>query len=448
MSFLRADDAEWMRELPAIPKAPAAATTRCFARRGKVIRLDDLVVDNDKEKRQKEQKKKRRDESSESSDDDDDAATESQKKLAALIKKCSDELGDESSMRDAPKWGEQVFGAQDLPVSRLELESIQWLSLASRTSRRDQASEDDGEEFLLDLLTGQWMLPLFLHGKSSPALLPYIFDKMTYSSNTRIQQAACSLLCEYFRKHGGELDWHPDFVRVLRCYGYQDATPQASDPAGAIGPPTNFSYVLEFLAVLSRSSFLQKSEPENYIFILARCLLDRKLLPFFSSIQDCIALLVNYLTEDEWTFCLPRLAHSLARVSKELVNVLHVTRKLRGARKRIQQLRREISFELLSMTNNELERQPKQVIFALEGYDLKDSVDFVQLYYHMELVDMWLRYDPSFKSDEEAFSTWMSLLRGFSLRIFCGDYRTFANKVRNRAAFLVSIYSEKSSSTS
>ncbi|EFJ15835.1 hypothetical protein SELMODRAFT_422408 [Selaginella moellendorffii] len=378
MSFLRADDAEWMRELPAIPKAPAAATTRCFARRGKVIRLDDLVVDNDKEKRQKEQKKKRRDESSESSDDDDDAATESQKKLAALIKKCSDELGDESSMRDAPKWGEQVFGAQDLPVSRLELESIQWLSLASRTSRRDQASEDDVS--LTDAL-------------NSDVLFEYAHP-------------ASSLLTA---------------LRILSS--------RLTDA---------------FLFI----SFLQKSEPENYIFILARCLLDRKLLPFFSSIQDCIALLVNYLTEDEWTFCLPRLAHSLARVSKELVNVLHVTRKLRGARKRIQQLRREISFELLSMTNNELERQPKQVIFALEGYDLKDSVDFVQLYYHMELVDMWLRYDPSFKSDEEAFSTWMSLLRGFSLRIFCGDYRTFANKVRNRAAFLVSIYSEKSSSTS
>ncbi|EFJ27287.1 hypothetical protein SELMODRAFT_412322 [Selaginella moellendorffii] len=61
----------------------------------------------------------------------------------------------------------------------------------------------------------------------------------------------------------------------------------------------------------------------------------------------------------------------LQKVSKELVN---------GARhQRIQLLQREIAFELLSMTNNELD-------LRIGSYDLRENVDIVQLYYHMELV--------------------------------------------------------------
>lgn len=250
-----------------------------------------------------------------------------------------------------------------------------------------------------------------------------------------------------------KLDWVPtidDFMDTLRVYGYEEVSLDSesmdfsnnchNEAVKDQGPPKNIRSFLEFIIVCfeTRSSRYTASVAERLLLVMARLLLERRILALARLVQECIMILVDYFVEEEWSASCNYLATSISKLTKVTHNAVYLVGALNSSGTRVKCLQQKVA--LLELTKSLGRRMAppnaKEVIRTFGSIDLKaKNVDFLNVYNRLVLADYFLWCNEEFK-DKISMYKWLHFLKSGSLQIFGGDERPFATRVRNRASFL------------
>ncbi|KAL0417673.1 UNVERIFIED_CONTAM: hypothetical protein Sradi_1180800 [Sesamum radiatum] len=370
-------------------------------RKKKLIYLDDLLADFEKEQKKINERKSKQKKIRKVRDADDEIDDATETRLSECVDKCQKEArinqinGDE----EMPFWGIQVFGSQEkLPQqeypelkssvllqsfvkheisSLVEVNIEKGSAIASFISLPLNCSSGSvcirvavaGEDFLEGLLVDGWLLHLvYKSGCVEKSIAMWTFNLMLYSSKIRLVEAACEFWCSILSLSGKadsssiKIDWvpgYPDLRRALQSYGFLLGLPSkfSSDidmaPADSVpaGPPQNIRSWIKCTVFCChvRNSNIKVSvqEAEELLVIIISLFLDRQLLGLSMVLREAMLSLVNFFGDEEWPDSCKKVAKSLADRLPCNINCLRVVESIVGVDGRSKQLRGAVAFQFL-----------------------------------------------------------------------------------------------------
>ncbi|KAK7262252.1 hypothetical protein RJT34_29816 [Clitoria ternatea] len=429
-------------------------------KRKKVIGLDDLLKDHyieqDKllEKGNKQARAKAK--KSKTSYDDEDSK---EAKLTRLVEKCHNQLKAFGDEQEIPPWGVKVFGDQkafpslDFP----DIGSCKLIQsfLNNKLNSVVGLAEDKGDIFLEGLLVNGWLPKLaFLSGHVEKPVAIWAFNTMLYSSKEEVQNSSCDFWCAilFSKKEvdplSVKIDWFPEYTdlrRALDIYGFLfkfSASAELNNLESDIGgPPQNIRAWVRFVTVCclirSKKAIFSAVEAEEIVEIIICLFLDRQFQGLVVLLSDCMQTIVNYFTDQEWCSSCENIAKFIAcRVSMDL-NCIQTIECVSEVNSRCKQLRSAVAYQTLvscfdGVSNGE------GVLRSLRAVNFKDKkCDFFKLYIHLVLAENWILSNSSIDDTSVIYEMFCLYLRDCSSLISATDLRSYASKVRHRAAYLL-----------
>ncbi|PIN09608.1 hypothetical protein CDL12_17816 [Handroanthus impetiginosus] len=226
----------------------------------KLISLDDLVEDFEKEKKRLNERKSKQKKIQKVCDEEDEVEDATEAQLSECVDKCQKEINQINGDDEMPVWGIRLFGDQEkLPQQEYpELKSSILLQSCLNNNINSLVELDienvAGENFLEGLLVNGWLLHLaHASGCVEKSVATWTFNLMLYSSKVELMEAACEFWCNILSLKDKadssiiKIDWLPrysDLKRAIQAYGFSlskfssdiDMIPTDSVTAG---PPQN-----------------------------------------------------------------------------------------------------------------------------------------------------------------------------------------------------------------
>ncbi|XP_027360672.1 uncharacterized protein LOC113868894 isoform X1 [Abrus precatorius] len=364
--------------------------------------------------------------------------------------------------QEIPPWGIKVFGEQksfpslDFP----DIGSCNLLQsfLNNKLNSVVQLASDKGDIFLEGLLVNGWLPKLaFVRGHVEKPVAIWAFKTMLYSSKKELQNSSSDFWCAIlsFEKEVDELpvkiDWFPgytDLRRALDIYGFLFKFSASVDPkcldSAIRGPPQNIIAWVRFVTacclIRSKKTIFSIVEAEEIVEIIICLFLDRQFQGLLVLLSDCMQAIVNYFTDQEWCSSCENIAKFIScRVSKDL-NCIQTTECVSKVNFRCKQLRRTIAYQTLLSCFDGV-NSGEEIVRSLTEINFKDkSCDFFKMYIHLVLTENWVLSNLYIEDNPVIYEMFCLFLRHCSSLISATDLRSYASKVRHRAAYLLHFY--------
>ncbi|KAL0460137.1 UNVERIFIED_CONTAM: hypothetical protein Slati_0640900 [Sesamum latifolium] len=396
----------------------------------KLIYLDDLLADFEKEQKRHNERKSKQKKVRKVRDADDEIDDATETRLSEISFVENQINGDE----EMPFWGIQVFGSQEkLPQqeypelkssvllqsfvkhgisSLVEVNIEKGSAIASFISLPLNCSSGYGENFLEGLLVDGWLLHLVYNfGCVEKSVAMWTFNLMLYSSKIRLVEAACEFWCSILSLSGKadssriKIDWLPgysDLRRALQSYGF------------LLGSPSKSSSDIDMAPV------------------------DRQLLGLSMVLHEAMLSLINFFRDEEWPDSCKKVAKSLADRLPCNINCLRVVESIVGVDGRSKQLRSAVAFQFLVTCLDKKVFDAEDILRLLVSLNVKDkNCDLFKIYIYLSLVENWLLFDTMLKDKAEILELWAIFLRNCSCGITITDLRSYASNVRSKASYLL-----------
>ncbi|XP_020552430.1 uncharacterized protein LOC105170218 [Sesamum indicum] len=436
----------------------------------KLIYLDDLLADFEKEQKRLNERKSKQKKVRKVRDADDEIDDATETRLSECVDKCQKEINQINGEEEMPFWGIQVFGSQEkLPQQEYpELKSSVLLQsfVKHEINSLVEVNIEKGEDFLEGLLVDGWLLHLvYKFGCVEKPIAMWTFNLMLYSSKIRLVEAACEFWCSVLSLNGKadsssiNIDWLPgysDLRRALQSYGFLLGSPSnfSSDidmaPADSVtaGPPQNirswikcmaFCCHVRYASIIVRAHYvLSIQEAEELLVIIISLFLDRQLLGLSMVLNEAMLSLINFFRDEEWPDSCKKVAKSLAHRLPCNINCLRVVESIVGVDGRSKQLRSAVAFQFLVTCLDEKVFDAEDILRLLVSLNVKDkNCDLFKIYIYLSLVENWLSFDAMLKDKAEIHELWAVFLRNCSCGITITDLRSYASNVRSKASYLL-----------
>ncbi|KAK7257650.1 hypothetical protein RIF29_31782 [Crotalaria pallida] len=429
-------------------------------RKKKLIGLDDLVEDHYRqqnkllEKQTKQAKAKAKKNKRDYDDEDRKEAL-----LSRIVEKCHNQLKAFGDDDEIPLGGVKVFGDKKAfpPLHFPDIRSCNLFQsfLNNKLNSMVELSADKGDNFLEGLLINGWLLKLaFLCGQVEKPVAIWAFNTMLYSSNEELHNFSTDFWCAILST-GKEvdqfpikIDWFPeytDFRRALDLYGFLFKFSSTNEPLNLDsdneGPPQNIRAWVRFVTaccmIRSKKSIFSTVEAEEVVEIIICLFLDRQFQGILVLLNDCMQAIVNYFTDEEWCSSCEKIAKFIAcRVSKDL-NCIQAVECISEASSRCKQLRSSVAYQIL-LSSFDGVNSGEEILRSLVATNFKDkNCDFFKMYIHLVLTENWVLSNSLIEDNPVIFEMFSLYLRHCSNLISATDLRSYASKVRHRAAYLV-----------
>ncbi|XVF46250.1 hypothetical protein PTKIN_Ptkin03bG0012500 [Pterospermum kingtungense] len=427
-------------------------------KRKKLIGLDDLLSDHYKEQRLIEKEAQKRAKARKSYDSDEDKSCQ-EAKLSSLLDDCQNQMKAISSEEEISEWDLCAFGQQKTtpPLSFPELGSWSILKSFMNNELNSVVGLAINQEcsFLEGLLINGWLLKLILKcGRVEKSIATWTFFLMLYSSNEELRLSACEFWCAILSSKIQvgvppiEIDWFPSYSELksaLEIYGFLfNFSSNTSVKASSVckGPPQNIINWIKFTAVYCRLSCKQSdiltSGRQELVEVIICLFLDRRLQGLSVLLRNCMQSVIDSFTEEEWINSYSEIAKSLvSRVPMDL-NCLRAVQCISGVDPRTKNLKSAIAFQILVVCFDNQDNDEEDILTSLKSINVKEKAcDFFKLYLYLVLTENWLQYDEMLRDKLVIREKWGQFLRNCSCQISSTDLRSYASKVRNKAAFLI-----------
>ncbi|KAK4440686.1 hypothetical protein Salat_0403500 [Sesamum alatum] len=433
-------------------------------RRKKLIYLDDLLEDFEKEQKRLNERKSKQKKVKKVLDADEEIDDDTETRLSECVDKCQKEINQINGDEEMPFWGIQVFGSQEkLPQQEYpELKNSVLLQsfMKHEINSLVEVNIEKGEDFLEGLLVDGWLLHLVQKsGCVEKSIAIWTFNLMLYSSKIRLVEAACEFWRSILSLNGKadsssiKIDWLPgysDLRRALQSYGFLlgSLSKSSSDidivPADSVtaGAPQNIRSWIKCTALCCniRNANIKVSiqEAEELLVIIISLFLDRQLLGLSMVLHEAVLSLINFFREEEWPDSCKKVAKSLAYRLPCNINCLRVVESIVGVDGRSKQLRSAVAVQFLVTCLGEKLCDAEDILRLLISLNVKDkNCDLFKIYIYLTLVANWLSFDLMLKDKAEIHELWGVFLRNCSCGITITDLRSYASNVRSKAAYLL-----------
>ncbi|XP_025641683.1 uncharacterized protein [Arachis hypogaea] len=286
---------------------------------------------------------------------------------------------------------------------------------------------------------------------------------MLYSSNEELRNSSSDFWCAVLssRKEVDqlpvEIGWFPEYSDLrtaLDTHGFLFEFSSSGEPKNLDSdtgePPQNIRAWLKFVTacclIRSKRPVFSVVEAEELIEIIICLFLDRQFQGLLVLLNDCVEAIVNYFTDQEWHSSCENIAKFIAsRVSKDL-NCIQSVECIPVASSRCKQLKSAMAYQnLLSCFDGFLcqAHNGEDILRLLRAINFKDkSCDFFKMYIHLVLTENWVLSNSLIEDNPVIYEMFCLFLRQCSSLISASDLRSYASKVRHRAAYLMhfSIY--------
>ncbi|KAI4383778.1 hypothetical protein MLD38_009578 [Melastoma candidum] len=428
-------------------------------RRKKVIGLDDLLTDFYKEEGKRVQaaaSKRRKNPRKGDSDVEDNAREVTVSNALDKYQKQMKEMGCEE---EVAQWGLSAFGVQKRMPSVVPPEPSSCALLLSLNSDKLhsllQFGKDEELLFIEGLLAHGWLsMLIFVGSQVDEVIAKWTFNLCMYGLKEELRSSAYQFWFEILSakdKDKGRLfkiNWLPKYSELkvaLDSYSFiffsSDLEPAIAS-SSCVGPPCNIRMWIKFVSACckarSKWPIFSSLEAEELTQIIIRLLLDRRLEGLSMLLHECLSSVINYFTNEEWSISCNKVAKSIAsRLPKDL-NCLQAVECICGVDLRSKHFRSEVAYQILgSFQDNEAPNE-EQILSFLISIDLKGQCcDLFKVYMYLVLAENWLLSDSTIENKPVIGQMWNFYLRNCSCLIASTDLRSYASKVRNRAAYLL-----------
>ncbi|XP_020214916.1 uncharacterized protein LOC109798895 [Cajanus cajan] len=434
-------------------------------KRKKIIGLDDLLQDHyreqDKLLEKGNKKANTKAKKKKSSYDDKDSK---EAKLTRIVEKCHNQLKAFGEEQEIPLWGVKVFGDQKAfpPLEFPDLGSCNLLQsfLNNKLNSVVELTEDKGDIFLEGLLVNGWLSKLaFLCGHVEKPVAIWAFNTMLYSSKEELRRSSSDFWCAILSSEREvdrfpfKIDWFPEYTdlrRALDIFGFLFTFSSSAEPnnldSDTEGPPQNIRSWIRFITacclIRSKKAIFSAVEAEEIVEIIICLFLDRQFQGLLVLLNDCMEAIVNYFTDQEWCSSCENIAKFIAcRVSKDL-NCIQTVECISEASSRSKQLRSAVAYQTL-FTCFDGVNSGEEILRSLTAINFKDkSCDFFKMYIHLVLIENWVLSNSLIEDNPVIYEMFCRYLQHCSTLISATNLRSYASKVRHRAAYLLhfSIY--------
>ncbi|XP_028808142.1 uncharacterized protein LOC114762742 [Neltuma alba] len=390
-------------------------------KRKKVIGLDDLLNDHYIEQNKlKEKQSKKAKARKYSHEDDDECGNEAM--LSKIVEKCEKQMNELGGEEEISHWGVPAFGDQKAfpPLDFSELESCNLLQsfVDNKLNSVVELAVEKADIFLEGLLINGWLTQLvFLCHHVEKSVATWAFNTMLYSTKEELQTCTCDFWCAILSSTGGDgqltvkIDWFPnykDLRRALDIYGFlfnfsSSAETMDTDSSPG-GPPQNIRAWVRF--------------------VTACC------LGLFSNLCLFLPFLLFFV------LCL------ICSVSKDL-NCIQAVECISEVSSRGKRLRSAVAYESLLPCFDGV-NSGEEILKSLASINLKDkSCDLFNMYIYLVLAENWILSCPEFEDNPVLYEMFCRYLKNCSCLISSTDLRSYASKIRNRAAYLLHFFIHK-----
>ncbi|CAH8263974.1 unnamed protein product [Arabidopsis lyrata] len=412
-------------------------------KRKKVIGLDDLLSDFYKEKSKVIDKvnKKRKVSKVYHSDDDEQGQVDL---LSQCVDECQNQMNEIAGEEENQDWGLSLFGDQKIPIPspHVDLDSCCLLKefMSNQLNLVVDLTVDEGTTFLEGLLVNGWLTRLILTcARVEKFICKWTLNILLYSSKEDLRSSACDFWCSILlsqNKVNGapvEIYWLPNYQELkeaLESYGFRISLSQDVELADADsesqGPPQNIRAWLTLV-----TTFEQTAE------ILVLLLLDRGLLGLSLLLQECLISVIESFKEEEWVSSCKRIANSLASRVPQDMNCLRVVESVSGVDARSKLLRSSIAHQMLVVLLDHKDSD-ENLLSSLMSINVKEkSCNLFKTYISVVLAENWLFSSTLVEEKPVLRDMWAVFLRNCSCQINSTDLRSYASKVRTKAAYLL-----------
>ncbi|KAL6506425.1 hypothetical protein OROGR_024606 [Orobanche gracilis] len=441
---------------------PARLSPTPTKKKKKLIGLDDLLEDFQKEQKRLDEKefKQKKIRKVYDAEDEVDDATEAQ--LSECVDKCQKQINQIDGDEEMPFWGIQVFGEQEKLAHQecLGLKNTVLLQsfLKHKINSLVELHMEKGENFVEGLLVNGWLLHLVsASGSVENSIAKWTFNLMLYSSNVRLMEAACEFWCAIIKyktdSSNIKIDWLPrysDLKRALRAYGFLlDSPSKLSTDIDMVhadsvtgGPPQNIRSWIKYAASCCQrrdaNIIMSTQEAEDLLFIITSLFLDRQLVGLSMSLHESMLSVISFFSDEEWPDICKQVAKSLAHRLPCNINCLRVVESIMGVDIRSKQLRSDVAFRFLVTCLDDKVHDAEEILRLLVSTNVKDKdCDLFQMYIYLNLAENWLMFDTILKDEAEIRELWGVCLRNCSCGITITDLRSYASNVRSKASYLL-----------
>ncbi|GER39694.1 hypothetical protein STAS_16325 [Striga asiatica] len=430
----------------------------------KLIGLDDLLKDYQREQKRLNDNKAKQKNIRKSCDLDDEVDD------VADINQIN---GDE----EMPFWGIQVFGEQVVyrkldqflfhqkvpQLEHAELKNSVLLQsfLNQKINSLFEINVEKEEDFLEGLLVDGWLFHLVsASGHVEESIAKWTFDSILYSSTPRLMEAACEFWCAILSvkdkvdSSSVKIDWLPsysDLKIALNAYGFlMDSPSKFSSEVDMVnadsisaGPPQNIRSWIKFVTYCCQrrdaNIIFSTRETEDLVITIISLFLDRQLLGLSIVLHESLLSAINSFQDDEWPASCKKVATSLAHRLPCNINSLRIVESIIGTDGRSKQLRSAVAFQFLATCLDKKANDAEEILRLLTSINVKDKdCDLFQMYIYLNLAENWLLFEPTLKDKAEISKLWNICLRSCSCGISITDLRSYASNVRSQQGFISS----------
>ncbi|AEC08083.1 actin protein 2/3 complex subunit-like protein [Arabidopsis thaliana] len=429
-------------------------------KRKKVIGLDDLLSDFYKEKSKVIDKvnKKRKVSKVYHSDDDEQGQVD---KLSQCVVECQNQMNEIADEEENQEWGLSMFGDQKTPIPSLlvDLDSCCLLKefMNNQLNLVVGLTVDEGTTFIEGLLVNGWLTRLIMTcGRVEKFICKWTLNILLYSSKEDLRSSACDFWCSILlsqNKVNGasvEIYWLPNYQELkeaLESYGFRISLSHSQDvelaeaDSECQGPPQNIRAWLTLVTTCCqfrcKKPIFTTSQVEQIAEILVSLLLDRSLLGLSILLQECLISVIGSFKEEEWISSCKKIANSLASRVPQDINCLRVVESVSGVDARSKHLRSSIAHQMLVVLLDHKDSD-ENLLSSLMSINVKErSCNLFKMYIFLVLAENWLFSSTLVEAKPVLRDMWAVFLRNCSCQINSTDLRSYASKVRTRAAYLL-----------
>ncbi|CAN8247219.1 unnamed protein product [Cochlearia groenlandica] len=436
-------------------KPPSSATQR----KKKVIGLDDLLSDFYKEKSKVIDKENRKRKASCKVYDSDDDEIGQEDVIAKCVNQCQNQINEIDGEEDVQDWGLCMFGNQKTPTPSLvaDIDSCYLLKefMNNQLNTMVDLSPETGATFLEGFLVNGFLTKLVLTcGRVETIICKWTLDMLLYSSREDLRSSACVFWCSILLSQHEvnatpvEISWLPSYQQLkeaLESYGFRISLSQDVELAEADyefqGPPQNIRAWLEFVAACCqnrcKNPIFTTSQVEEIVEILVLLLLDRVLQGLSLLLQECLTSVIGSFKEEEWVSSCKKIANSLALRVPQDMNCLRIVECVSGVDARSKYLRSSISNQMLVVLLDHKDND-ENLLSSLMSIKVKEkSCNLFKTYLFLVLAENWLFCSKLVEEKPVLKDMWSVFLRNCSCQINTTDLRSYASKVRTKAAYLL-----------
>ncbi|KAL1191071.1 hypothetical protein V5N11_036029 [Cardamine amara subsp. amara] len=428
-------------------------------KRKKVIGLDDLLSDFYKEKSKIIDKQNKKRKVSKVYDSDEDEHNQVAK-LSDIVDNCQNQMNEIAGEEDNQDWGLSMFAHQTTLTHSLVIDFDSCCLLKEFMNNKSNAmvglSVDEGTTFLEGLLVNGWLTRLILTcARVEKSICKWTLNILLYSSKEDLRSSACDFWCSILLSQNevngahvviGLLPNYQELKEALDSYGFRTNPSQDVELAEADsesrGPPQNIRAWLKFVTaccqVRCKNPIFSTSLIEQIAEIFILLLLDRSLLGLSLLLQECLVSVLGSFKEEEWVLSFKKIANSLASRVPQDMNCLRVVESVSGLDARSKHLRSSISKQMLVVLLDHNKDSDENLLSLLMSINVKEkSCNLFKTYISVVLAENWLFSSTLVEEKPVLRDMWAVFLRNCSCQISSTDLRSYASKVRAKAAYLL-----------